>query len=87
MVICFTICYCICIDIIGLFSKTDRITAPDVARALGLSARMEWVLLAGWIGDGWLVVADPSRRKRSYKLTAIYMQRNKSNQERQSREV
>jgi hypothetical protein len=30
--------------------------------------------LAEWVGDGWLVVADPSRRKRSYELTAIYRQ-------------
>ena len=60
--------------VLGMFSRTDRITAPDVARALGLSARMARVLLAEWVGDGWLVMADPSRRKRSYELTAIYWQ-------------
>jgi len=27
------------------------------------------------VGDGWLVVADPSRRSRAYELSAIYRQR------------
>jgi Fic family protein len=60
--------------VLGLFTATDRITAPDVARALGLSDRMVRVLLGQWVKDGWLSVADPSRRKRAYKLTAIYRQ-------------
>jgi hypothetical protein len=32
------------------------------------------VLLKKWVEDGWLDVADPSRRKRAYELTAIYRQ-------------
>ncbi|MBA7562804.1 hypothetical protein ES708_04457 [subsurface metagenome] len=60
--------------ILGLFSRSDHITSSDVAHALGLSARMARVLLVQWVKDGWLVVADPSRRKRSYELTAIYRQ-------------
>jgi len=60
--------------VLGLFGRTDRVTASDVARALGLSDRMARVLLAQWVEDGWLTVADPSRRKRSYELTAIYRQ-------------
>ena len=60
--------------VLGLFAKTERIAAPDVARALGLSERMARVLLRQWVADGWLAVADPSRRKRSYELTAIYRQ-------------
>jgi hypothetical protein len=32
------------------------------------------VLLWQWVQDGWLAVADPSRRKRAYELTAIYRQ-------------
>lgn len=54
--------------------KIPRITAPEVARALGLSERMARVLVKKWVGDGWLDVAYPSRRKRAYKLTAIYRQ-------------
>jgi hypothetical protein len=29
-------------------------------------------LLQAWVTDGWLVVADPSRRGRAYGLSAIY---------------
>jgi hypothetical protein len=29
-------------------------------------------LLQAWVTDGWLVVADPSRRGRAYELSAIY---------------
>ncbi len=59
---------------LGLFAETERITAQQVARSLGLSQRMARVLLKGWVEDGWLAVADPSRRKRDYELTAIYRQ-------------
>jgi Fic family protein len=32
------------------------------------------VLLQQWVADGWLVVAEPSRRKRAYALSAVYRQ-------------
>jgi Fic family protein len=60
--------------VLGLFAKTDRIAAPDVAQALGLSPRMARVLLQDWVRDGWLAIAAPSRRNRAYELTAIYRQ-------------
>ncbi len=60
--------------VLGLFADTDRIATPDVARALGLSERMARTLLGRWVEDGWLAIAEPSRRKRSYELTAVYRQ-------------
>ena len=60
--------------VLSLFANAEQVTTPDVARALGLSDRMARVLLGQWVEDGWLVIADPSRRKRAYKLTAIYRQ-------------
>ena len=54
--------------------RTDRITTADVAGALGLSDRMARVLLGRWVEDGWLEVADPSRRARAYVLSASYRQ-------------
>jgi Fic family protein len=60
--------------VLGLFSRTDRITARDVAGVLGLSDRMARVLLQEWVKDGWLEVAEPSRRARAYSLLAIYRQ-------------
>ncbi|HSK80272.1 MAG TPA: Fic family protein, partial [Thermoanaerobaculia bacterium] len=60
--------------VLALFTRTERITAGDVANALGLSDRMARVLLSDWVRQGWLEVADPSRRSRSYGLSAIYRQ-------------
>ena len=60
--------------VLGLFAKKERITASDVAAELGLSERTARNLLKGWTEDGWLEVADPSRRARAYSLSAIYRQ-------------
>ncbi|MEA3358652.1 MAG: Fic family protein [Thermodesulfobacteriota bacterium] len=60
--------------VMGLFAHTDKITTSQVAHELGLSDRMARVLLNGWVDDGWLVVASPSKRTRSYSLSAIYRQ-------------
>jgi Fic family protein len=60
--------------VLALFASTDRITAGQVAETLGLSPRMARNLLQGWVEDGWLVVANPSKRKRAYGLSAVYRQ-------------
>ncbi|MCX6064618.1 MAG: Fic family protein [Chloroflexi bacterium] len=60
--------------VLGLFAKQETITATQVAETLGLSERMVRNLMLGWVRDGWLVVADDSRRKRAYELSAIYRQ-------------
>ena len=54
--------------IIGLFASRETITSLDVAGELGLSQRMARNLLARWTKEGWLEVADASRRARSYRL-------------------
>jgi cell filamentation protein, protein adenylyltransferase len=60
--------------VLGLFGRTERITAHDVASTLGLSDRMVRLLLREWVDDGLLEVAEPSRRTRAYTLSAIYRQ-------------
>jgi Fic family protein len=60
--------------VLALFAHRDRITAPEVARLLGLSDRTARLLIQRWTGDGWLVVSNPSRRGRTYELSAIYRQ-------------
>lgn len=60
--------------VLGLFANSNTITAAQVAKTLGLSDRMARNLLQGWVGQGWLVVADSSRRSRTYALSAIYRQ-------------
>jgi predicted ArsR family transcriptional regulator len=60
--------------VLGLFLKKERIISADVAGILGISKRMARVLLKRWTEDGWLKVADPSRKGRSYILSSIYRQ-------------
>jgi len=36
------------------------------AKVLGLSQRTVRGLIASWLADGWLEVADPSRKARRY---------------------
>ncbi len=55
----------------GLFSKSEYITASDVAAILGLSPRMARELLREWINDGWLSISDSSKKGRQYSLTAV----------------
>lgn len=54
--------------------EQDDLHTHDGGRALGLSERMVRVLLSQWVQQGWLVVADPSRKKRAYDLSAKYRQ-------------
>lgn len=58
--------------VLGLFSTRDLIRSSDVASILGISVRQTRDLLAGWAADGWLEVADPSRRGRKYQLAEEY---------------
>ncbi|HPS90643.1 MAG TPA: Fic family protein [Methanothrix sp.] len=60
--------------VLGLFAGKETITAPQVASELGLSERMARNLLKDWVEDGWLEVTNPSRRARSYSLSAKYRQ-------------
>ncbi len=59
---------------LGLFARKETITAAEVSRALGLSPRAVRDLLAAWVTDGWLAVADPARKSRRYRLSAEYRQ-------------
>lgn len=60
--------------VFALFTKQDRITTPEVAAVLGLSDRMVRVLVQKWVTDGWLVVAQSSKRARVYGLAESYRQ-------------
>jgi len=59
---------------LGIFAGKQTITAPQVADELGLSEGMARNLLRAWMEDGWLEVTNPSRRARSYSLSAKYRQ-------------
>ncbi len=58
--------------VIGLFSAQEFIRSSEVANLLGISVRQTRDLLTGWVADGWLEIADPSRRGRKYRLADEY---------------
>ncbi len=60
--------------VLALFAKAKQVTTSQVAATLGLSERMTRLLLNTWVKDGWLVIANPSNRKRAYGLSVIYRQ-------------
>ena len=60
--------------VLGLFAYKETITAPQAASKLGTSERTARNLLKDWVDDGWLQVANPSRRARAYSLSAEYRQ-------------
>jgi Fic family protein len=57
---------------LGLFTRYDQVTNAQIAKALGLSPRTVRDLIAGWLDDGWLEVADAARKTRRYRLSATY---------------
>ena len=58
--------------VLGLFSTQELVRSFDVANLLGISVRQTRDLLTGWVADGWLEVADPSKRGRKYRLAEEY---------------
>lgn len=58
--------------VLGLFARREVITSSEVANLLGISTRQSRDLLTAWVAQGWLAVADPSRRGRKYRLAAKY---------------
>ncbi len=58
--------------VLGLFVTRELIRSSDVANLLGLSMRQARDLLAQWVDQGWLEIADPAKRSRSYRLHDAY---------------
>ena len=55
-----------------LFVQHKRITAKDLAAFLGLSSRQASDLCGRWVREGFLDVADPSKKARRYQLAPPY---------------
>lgn len=58
--------------VLGLFIAQEFIRSTDVANLLGISTRQARDILTNWTAQGWLEIADPSRRGRKYKLNQAY---------------
>ena len=58
--------------VLGFFARHDVIKTAQVAHLLGLSERHARDLLSEWVKQGWIEIADPSRKARKYRLAKEY---------------
>ncbi len=54
---------------LALFETSHTITAQDVSALFGFKARTGAHICKQWVEEGFLVVAEPSNKKRSYRLS------------------
>ncbi|MEI7836786.1 MAG: cell filamentation protein Fic, partial [Planctomycetota bacterium] len=54
--------------VLPLFNEWAEITTPQIAELLKLSPRGARALALKWVRDGFLVIASPSKRGRTYRL-------------------
>lgn len=52
-----------------LFKKRDAITAMDLGKLFGLADRTARVLCQKWVESGFLIVADPAKKSRKYRIS------------------
>jgi Fic family protein len=57
---------------LDLFRRSDTVTSRDVERLFALSQRTARNLLAAWVQDGFVTVADPAKKSRKYRLAAEF---------------
>ena len=58
--------------VLGLFEKNETITAKQVAKILAFKQSSASRLCSKWSDEGFLVIADFSKRNRSYKLATKF---------------
>jgi Fic family protein len=51
-----------------LFEHSREVTAKDIAELLGFQQRPAAALCQRWVAEGFLVIADPSKKARRYRL-------------------
>ena len=59
---------------LGLFVQSKVVTVGELADYLGLAPRQGRDLCAKWTAEGFLAVENPSKKARSYRLSARYEQ-------------
>jgi Fic family protein len=51
-----------------LFQESDSITSRDIATLFRISERAARNLLSAWVTEGYVVIADPAKKSRKYRL-------------------
>ena len=59
-------------QLLSLFRGQATATSSDIAAHLGISPRTVLVLSRDWMDDGFLILHDPARKSRSYRLADDY---------------
>lgn len=57
---------------LGLFQKSDIITAQNISKLFGIQPRTARVLCHKWVEAGFIVTADPAKKSRKYRLAKKY---------------
>jgi Fic family protein len=60
--------------ILELFKKIELVSGKDIGEFLGLHERTARNLCQRWVREGFLIVVDPSKRGRKYRLADQYVQ-------------
>ena len=55
-----------------LFRDSNTITSRDIARLFGISERAARNLLTAWVDDGFILIADPAKKSRKYRLESNF---------------
>jgi Fic family protein len=55
-----------------LFERSQEATSEDIGDLFGLRARAAAALCQNWVKNGFLIVGNPSKKSRSYRLAAEY---------------
>lgn len=61
-------------QILGLFLQSKIVTSNEVAKYLGLSSRQGRELCAKWAEEGFVIIDNPSKKTRSYRLAERFEQ-------------
>jgi Fic family protein len=55
-----------------LFRHSQTITVRDIEKLFGLSQRAARNVLTRWVENGFLVIADPAKKRRKYGLASEF---------------
>lgn len=58
--------------VLALFKASDEITAQEIGKLLSFKPRTVSALCTAWVAKGFLVVSDPSRKARKYRLAPAF---------------
>jgi predicted HTH transcriptional regulator len=57
---------------LGLFRQNETVTSRDVETLFMVSQRTARNLLGDWVARGFLLVADPAKKSRKYRLATEF---------------